>query len=469
LHNCLATDIPIEDLELLPIFARMVTQAGTASRDSVSLSRKIGTETGGVGAAYHSGIRQQSGVVSDPNDAYLFFVLTGKCVYDKIPNLFDIMEDVLCHARLDNQQRAVEMLKQSRAARESSVISSGHSYAATRLGAQSSPLGLYREKTSGLSYARGLDRLLEQAQTDWEGFSLRLKGIRALILKSYLKSVVVNLTGDEEVIAAATPLAGVFLDKVAVEAIPAGPTDTTTATTTAAGTPFLTGWTGDRLLPKGNEGFIIPSQVNYVVKGGSLFAPGETVRGSFAVAARFLNTGHIWDTVRVMGGAYGGSGSFGAVSGRYLFSSYRDPNVLSTISAYDAAAGALLTASEQVQAEDVLEAVIGAIGDLDSPLSPDQKGYTSMGEFLHGGSAADRQMWRDEVLATSAADFKDFGQRLSTMKESGSVVVFGGRSALETANSNLGEADKLKLEKAFASSSETSPEADQGAGLQDEL
>lgn len=51
------SDVSTEDLELLPLFSRMITQTGTAKLDSVALSRKIGTETGGIGASYHSSIR----------------------------------------------------------------------------------------------------------------------------------------------------------------------------------------------------------------------------------------------------------------------------------------------------------------------------------------------------------------------------------------------------------------------------
>lgn len=233
----------------------MVTQSGTFGLDSVSLSRKIGTETGGVSASYHSSIRQKSGLVSDPNDAILYFALSGKSVTDKIPNLFGIFEDVLCRARLENQQRAVEMLKQSKASRESSVISSGHSYAASRLGAQGSALGYYKEVTSGLTYARALDRLLDEAENNWEVFSKRLMSIRNLIMKNYLTSVIVNLTGDENVISSAKPAVGEFLDLVAATASQGG--------SPASGTPFLTKWTGDKLLPRRNEGIIIPSQVKF--------------------------------------------------------------------------------------------------------------------------------------------------------------------------------------------------------------
>eukprot|EP00961_Rhodomonas_salina_P064544 868515-Rhodomonas_salina.1 len=35
------------------------------------------------------------------------------------------------------------------------------------------------------------------------------------------------------------------------------------------------------------EGFIVPTQVNYVGKGGPMFAPGEETSGSYGVVARY--------------------------------------------------------------------------------------------------------------------------------------------------------------------------------------
>lgn len=50
-------DIPHNLLELLPLFSRMITETGTASLDSVALSRKIGAETGGIYAGFHTDIK----------------------------------------------------------------------------------------------------------------------------------------------------------------------------------------------------------------------------------------------------------------------------------------------------------------------------------------------------------------------------------------------------------------------------
>lgn len=81
-------------------------------------------------------------------------------------------------------------------------------------------------------------------------------------------------------------------------------------------------------------------------------------------------------------------------------------------------------------------------------MSPDQKGFASLGQFLSGESAADRQRYRDELLSTSPKEFKDFASRLQAVKDVGCTVVFGSQSALDDANKNL--AKKIKVDNAFS-------------------
>ncbi len=73
-----------------------------------------------------------------------------------------------------------------------------------------------------------------------------------------------------------------------------------------------------------------------------------------------------------------------------------------------------------------------------------------MSRFLSGVTDEDRQKWRDEVLSTSASDFKEFSERLASLKDTGSAVVFGSETALEDANSKIeSPRNKLKLADAF--------------------
>jgi Zn-dependent M16 (insulinase) family peptidase len=81
-------------------------------------------------------------------------------------------------------------------------------------------------------------------------------------------------------------------------------------------------------------------------------------------------------------------------------------------------------------------------------MSPDQKGFASLGQFLSGEAAADRQKYRDELLGTTAKDFKAFAERLKAVADSGVAIVFGSQAALEEANAALPEGKKLKIETA---------------------
>ena len=78
-----------------------------------------------------------------------------------------------------------------------------------------------------------------------------------------------------------------------------------------------------------------------------------------------------------MGGAYGGFCTFSSFSGLLTFLSYRDPNLDKTLDVYELAADDLMAAAETLENDpDALTtAIIGAVGDLDGALSPDQKGY----------------------------------------------------------------------------------------------
>merc|ERR1719401_3006109 len=111
-----------------------------------------------------------------------------------------------------------------------------------------------------------------------------------------------------------------------------------------------------------------------------------------------------------MGGAYGGFARFSATTGRLVYMSYRDPNLQKTLDIYNNAPGFL--ESHSLSKEELSSGIIGAIGDLDGPMMPDQKGYNSMVEYLMGESQADRQHWRDSVLGATPSDFAHFGKRL---------------------------------------------------------
>ncbi|MBW1864030.1 MAG: peptidase M16, partial [Deltaproteobacteria bacterium] len=155
---------------------------------------------------------------------------------------------------------------------------------------------------------------------------------------------------------------------------------------------------------QGFEGMTIPSQVNYVGKGANLYRSGYRFHGSAHVISRFLRNSWLWDRVRVQGGAYGAFCLFDRLSGTMTFVSYRDPNLLRTIDVFDQSARFLR--DMELSDDELTKGVIGSIGDLD------------------------RRHMREEILGTTAADFKAFARVLETVNVDGLVKILGSQDAI---------------------------------------
>ena len=188
------------------------------------------------------------------------------------------------------------------------------------------------------------------------------------------------------------------------------------------------------------EGLAMPAQVNFVAKGTNIIELGYKPSGATAVAMTYLNTGYLWDKVRVQGGAYGASSGFQEVTGSFVFTSYRDPNLLKTLDAYDAA-GKFLT--RDIGEAELTRSIIGVIGRMDAYQLPDAKGYTALVRELVGETEAHRQLRRDEVLGAGVADFRKLAEVLGAAARIGRIAVLGPDTALKAANEERG--DFLKI------------------------
>jgi len=286
---------------------------------------------------------------------------------------------------------------------------------------------------SGISSLGTTKELLTQAEHSWPEFLCRLEALKANILSTSFRSgALLNLTGDKKVMSQIEQSVDNFLEN-----LPGSPDGETVQNFYEIEHPWAI-QAATKMSAIGSmvsdEGFIVPTQVSYVGKGGRLYEIDEKVSGAAMVVSRYLRNTYLWDTVRVIGGAYGGFCTFDPKSGLLTFLSYRDPNLATTIDAYDAAHAALKSATEDIvnRPETLSKAVIGMVGDLDGALSPDQKGWLSLQRYLGGESSETRQARRDQILNTTAEDFRDFAKRLELLGDP-SVAVVSSKGQFQTA------------------------------------
>jgi len=97
-------------------------------------------------------------------------------------------------------------------------------------------------------------------------------------------------------------------------------------------------------------------------------------------------------------------------------------------------AHALMESAKELEndPEALATAIIGAVGDMDGALSPDQKGWTAFSRWIINQSPEARQKRRDEILNTKPSDFRDFAERLRKMKNPSTAVV-SSKAAFEAA------------------------------------
>ncbi|KAI8467060.1 MAG: peptidase M16C associated-domain-containing protein [Monoraphidium minutum] len=389
------TPLPAELLPLVPLFCRSLTQMGTSKESFVELTERIGRKTGGVSVyPYTSAKRGQDAPI-----AYL--MIRGKAMGSKAGDMVEIMRDVLTDARLDDKARFTQMVLETKAGLESGIIGSGHRFAGARLSAQRSTAGWVGEQMGGLSYLEFIRGLAKRVEADWDGVKADLERIRSLLLQQ--RGAIVNATGDGRTLAAtqryvADELLG------ALPAASAGPA----------------GWKGS--LARVNEAIVVPTQVNYVGKAANLYADaGYKLSGAAYVIEKYLGTSWLWDKVRVVGGAYGGFCSFDSHSGMFTYLSYRDPNLLDTLESYDGTAGFLRSLT--LDSDALTKAVIGTMGDIDAYQLPDAKGYAQFSRYLLGVTDEERQERRDQILATSQKDFREFADYVEVVKGDAARVV----------------------------------------------
>jgi Zn-dependent M16 (insulinase) family peptidase len=68
---------------------------------------------------------------------------------------------------------------------------------------------------------------------------------------------------------------------------------------------------------------------------------------------------------------------------------------------------------------------------------PDAKGYSSMLHHLSGETDEMRQVFRDQLLSTTRADFNAFGNSLEEAMKTGVVAVVGAKETLEKSGVEL--------------------------------
>jgi Zn-dependent M16 (insulinase) family peptidase len=383
-----------KDIPYVSLLSSVLLEMGTQKEDYVSLSQRIAKKTGGIyGTPFLSALEGSTTGVTR-------FFLRGKCMADQTTDLLDILHDVLLQPNFNNKERFKQIVLEHKSEMETAIVPRGHSAVMTRLKAHFNEVHWVSEQMGGVEALFFIRKLADDVENDWPAVLQRLESLFQQLLER--EQLVINITVDPTTLPGVLQKLENFLEKIP-----------------STGSFESKSWQPGKLPT--SEALTAPSLVNYVGCAANLFDAGYTMHGSALVITRYLQTAWLWEKIRVQGGAYGGMCSFDQRSGTFVFASYRDPNLESSLEAYKATGDYLKNL--KLSEDELTRALIGAIGQLDAYQLPDAKGYSSCIRYLIDYTDEERQKLRDEVLSTTQQEFNAFGNILNKAFEQSMVSV----------------------------------------------
>jgi Zn-dependent M16 (insulinase) family peptidase len=131
------------------------------------------------------------------------------------------------------------------------------------------------------------------------------------------------------------------------------------------------------------------------------------------------------------------------MSGIFALLSYRDPNIINTLNVYCKAEEFI--SQNKISTEELEKTVIGAIGSLDKPMDPSNRGYIAMIRDFTGLRDEDRLNFRRMVLDMTPELLLEAAARYFAMAANTAVIaVYSSHENLQRANESM--EPKLEIE-----------------------
>jgi len=369
-----------DEKDLLPLFGRVLTQAGAAGQDYVEIAKRIASYTGGVGAA------AQVQPLAAREDYLQSFMVSGKALDRNAKPFIDLLTDLTAHLEIETG-RLKEIIAETATRLESSLANLGFQFAILLAQSKLNSEGAMNDRLQGIGMLHVMRNLAKLDDTGLRDLVTKLDAIRNKLFRS--DSIEVVVTCEDSMVETLKAHLADF-----VTALPR-PQDGAAGKGVAIKPPPL-----DPV----REARTAPLPVAFNVRTFKTVRYQHPDAPVLLVLANYVRDTFLHKELREKGGAYGAYAQANTGGGNFYLGSYRDPNVIRTYDTYDRAVRWVI--DSDIDAEALKEAILGACGDVDPLESPDIKGRREAINRLTGFTRAEREKFKQRLLNTTAADLQ---------------------------------------------------------------
>ncbi len=404
-----------KDLAYAAVLKKVLGMMDTEHYSYGDLYNEINIKTGGISGSIST--------YTNSLDVTRFetaFEISVKVLRDNVSDAFELVKEILTCTKFDDVKRLKEIFAEQYARLQSDLASAGHQTAALRAMSYVSPAASVSDQVSGIGYFRKLEDLIKESETEdgAKGIVDSLKRVCKAIFRP--ENLLVDITGTEKEYEKVPSEAKEFVKALFTEDYEKSELKISTT--------------------KKNEAFVTAGQVQYVCRAGNYTSKGLKYNGALRVLKVMMGYDYLWKNIRVLGGAYGCMSSY-AKNGDSAFVTYRDPNLQNSIDVFEKAYDYL----KNFDADDraILQYIIGAVSDLDTPKTPSGKGTYGLTAYLCGAKMENIQRNRDELLGTTKETIRNLSKYVDAFMEDNCVCVIGTADKIEESKNLFNTVEQL--------------------------
>lgn len=404
--------VPQEKLGYLHLLSETLGNIDTKNYNKENLYQLVMSNSGGISFSNIAVVKR-----GDKDTYYPKMRVNLVSLKDKIATNFEFAQEIIYNSKLDDKARLKEIINEVKKNKESERMTSGSDMAIQKALSYMSESGKYNdyENDGFYNFLCDLDKNFDSKSDE---IINNLKEVRDIIFNK--QDMLVSYTGEEDGYKDFANNFNKFSNTLRNEKLESHKYKFDSSNI--------------------NEGIIVPSKVQYVVKGGDLRKAGFEPNGKFAVLQNILDSGYLWSNVRIKGGAYGTSMAMDDSS--VLFTSYRDPNLKETIDTFDKVPEYLK--NFDADEKQMTNYVIGAVGKNDNAndmlgklMGPAADGLIADNLYLSGTKQEDLQKEREELISTSAEDIRNFAPVVDSILKQNYLTVVGGETKIKENERNF--------------------------------
>ncbi len=400
-----------ELIQLVPFFCNTLNKIGTTKRSYEDIVHRITSYTGSLV------FNMQNLEHLKNNKCISFVTINGKCLNRNIEKMLDIVKELLVCFDFSNHDRLKGLLLEYCAHLEPAVVDSGHYFSSSLATRKISQTHYLNEICEGVSQLKFIKKLIKEVNIA-DIAELLTKIAKTVFRERNIKTA---LVGDMKSLV----LAQSGVDKI-YNAIP------------FKGIPSFV-YKADNKLGHWavHEGWIASSSVSFVASVFGAPKIGHPDAPIIAIISKLLKSIYVHREIREKGGAYGGVVQYYPEYGIFVFMSYRDPHIVSTINTFRFAQE-FINCNDFTD-EDIKEAILKVCAELGKVQTPDTAARTDFFHKFISFTNKDRETFKNSVLSVTKKDILRVAKIYFQPGTKMSTAVISGQSQLEKANEKLGK------------------------------